>query len=145
MNTIASNYDHAVCLPQAFIESLEAVLNNAASLPEMVKLSMNFRHTPYYQHRLGPHPVEVRLEHQDKQWRVVFIASFAYLDGTHRSVAPELYFNFKRDWFYQPDIRTCELARPEVLDLLLSWSRMFCRQLMDGQFDDIRITPVKDE
>jgi hypothetical protein len=130
-------------LPTPLIECVNAVLSDANIASHVDKLSLNFRHTPYYQRRVGPHPVETRLERQSSTWCVVFIASFAYPDETHRSVTPELYFNVKRGWFYQPDITTCELDRPEVLDLLLSWSRMFCRQLRDEQFDDIRLTEVK--
>ncbi|TCT61081.1 DUF2787 family protein [Vibrio crassostreae] len=143
MNTVASCYDNEVTLLPSLVECLSAALDSAPIPINVDKLSMNFRHTPYYQTRRGTHPVEVRLERHDQQWRVVFIASFAYPDETHRSVIPELYFNFKRGWFYQPDIKGCELARPEVMDVLLSWSRMFCRQLMDEHFDDVRFTEVK--
>ncbi|KFA94923.1 DUF2787 family protein [Vibrio sp. ER1A] len=141
--TIIASYDYGVCLPKPLLESIEMILAHSSIPADVTMLSINFRSTAYYQTRSGPHPVEIRLERQGVTWCVVFIASFAYPDETHRSVTPELYFNVKRGWFYQPDITACELDRPEVRDLLLSWSRMFCRQLLNEQFDDIRLTEVK--
>ncbi|EJG1885643.1 DUF2787 family protein [Vibrio parahaemolyticus] len=143
MNVKQTYACEAMLLSPAFIGGLNVVISEA-SIPERVKqVSVHFRASAYDASRQGPHPVEVRLERLETCWSVVFIASFAHLSEAYPSLSPELYFNFKRGWFYQPDIQTCELNRPEVASLLASWSQAFCSALYHGQFDTIGVTTVK--
>lgn len=54
----------------------------------------------------------------------------------------ELYFNFLRGWFYQPDIERCELHQRQVTNLYQSYERSFLKQIQQGSFDDIQATLV---
>jgi hypothetical protein len=135
-----------ITLPINLHRYLEVVLDSFSLRADSERISVNFRDTSYYHRREGLHPVEMRFE-RDKEkrhlWKLVFVASFSYPDEYQPSVAPELYFNFKRGWFYQPDIQTCELARPEVIDLFSSWALAFCRQLKSQGFDDISTNDIR--
>ncbi|MFV8455432.1 DUF2787 family protein [Vibrio owensii] len=133
----------AMTLSPAFLGGLNVVISEA-NIPDHVKqVSVHFRASSYEASQTGPHPVEVRLERLEACWSVVFIASFSYPSPEHQALSPELYFNFKRGWFYQPDIQTCELNRPEVVSLLASWSHAFCKHLYHARFDTIGLTEVK--
>ena len=118
-------------------------------IPEFAKrIALNFRVLDYYQSRVGFHPVEIQLERQPKQsekqpWRLVFIASFSYPDEQAVTLDVELYFNFLRGWFYQPDIERCDLHQPQVTDLYQSYERSFLKQIQQCSFDDIQATLVK--
>lgn len=135
-----------LALPLNLHRLLEVVLDSFSLNSDINRLSVNFREISYYHQREGLHPVEMRFE-RDKEnrhiWKLVFIASFSYPDELHPSVTPELYFNFKHGWFYQPDIQCCELARPEVIALFNAWARAFCRQLQNQKFDDISASEIR--
>jgi hypothetical protein len=73
---------------------------------------------------------------------VRFIASFDYPTPEAESVDVVLYFNFKHQWFYQPDIQRCELNRPEVQSLFISWLKAFTNHLKASQFDTQTLTIV---
>jgi len=136
----------ALALPLNLHRHLEAVLDSFSLRSDINRLSLNFRDSSYYHRREGFHPVEMRFERDDKHrhiWKLVFIASFSYLDEHSPNVEPELYFNFKRAWFYQPDIQGCELARPQVIDLFRTWALAFCRQLRNQHFDDISANEIR--
>jgi hypothetical protein len=76
------------------------------------------------------------------QWRIVFIASFSYPDEAAENVDVELYFNFLRSWFYQPDIERCELNQPKVKELYQAYEQALIQQLKRRSFDDIQATLV---
>ncbi|EGU36855.1 DUF2787 domain-containing protein [Vibrio scophthalmi] len=133
-------------LPLNLHRQLETVLDSFSLRTDIHRLSVNFRDTGYYHRREGLHPVEMRFERDEDNrhiWKLVFIASFSYPDEHSPHVAPELYFNFKRGWFYQPDIQGCELARPQVIDLFKSWAIAFARQLHNQHFDDISANELR--
>ncbi len=133
-------------LPKNLHRHLEVVLDSFSLRTDINRLSVNFRDTSYYHRREGLHPVEMRFERDEDNrhiWKLVFIASFSYPDEHSPNVAPELYFNFKRGWFYQPEIQGCELARPQVIDLFTSWALAFCRQLRNQHFDDISANEIR--
>lgn len=133
-------------LPLNLHRHLEVMLDGFSLHTDINRLSVNFRNTSYYSRREGFHPVEMRFERDDDYrhiWKLVFIASFSYPDENSPNVAPELYFNFKRSWFYQPDIKGCELARPQVIDLFDSWALAFFRQLRNQHFDDISANEIR--
>ncbi|WP_418113614.1 DUF2787 domain-containing protein [Vibrio scophthalmi] len=135
-----------LALPLNLHRQLEALLDCLSVREGVEKISVNFRDTRYYHRREGLHPVEMRFERDDDNrhiWKLVFIASFSYPDEHSPHVAPELYFNFKRGWFYQPDIQGCELARPQVFALFSSWALAFCRQLRNQHFDDISANEIR--
>ena len=135
-----------LALPLNMHRDLEVVLDSFSLRSNINLLSVNFRDTGYYYRREGVHPVEMRFERDEAQrhiWKLVFIASFSYPDEHSPHVAPELYFNFKRGWFYQPDIQGCELARPQVTALFSSWVVAFCRHLKNENFDDISANEIR--
>ncbi|MDG3085533.1 DUF2787 family protein [Vibrio hannami] len=117
-------------------------------IPEHAKrIALNFRITSYYQTRAGFHPVEIQMERvasesKAMQWRIVFIASFSYPDESAEHVDVELYFNFLRSWFYQPDIKRCELHQPKVKELYQAYERTLMQQFKQRSFDDIQATLV---
>ncbi|EJG0960610.1 DUF2787 family protein [Vibrio parahaemolyticus] len=143
MNVKQTYACEAMLLSPAFLGGLNVVISEASIPAHISQVSVHFRESAYDASRTGFHPVEVRLERIEEGWSVVFIASFSYLSSEHQALSPELYFNFKRGWFYQPDIQTCELNRPEVASLLVSWSHAFCKHLYHGRFDTIGVTAVK--
>ncbi|MCG9702744.1 DUF2787 domain-containing protein [Vibrio natriegens] len=130
-------------IPPLLLQCLDAILMDVSAPQIATHLTLNFRHTDYLMTRQGIHPVEIRLESIDDKWSVVFVASFSYSSEEDKQVSPELYFNFKYGWFCQPDIKTCDLAHPEVTSLLESWSRAFGACLYQQLFDDIGITATK--
>lgn len=123
-------------------------LANQFDIPENAKrIALNLRVTNYYRTRKGFHPVEIQLERepcaaQPSEWNVVFIASFAYPDRHAKAVDVELYFNFLRCWFYQPDIDSCELHQPKVRELYEAYERALIKQIKQKSFDDIQATLV---
>ncbi|MEZ8814893.1 DUF2787 domain-containing protein [Vibrio cyclitrophicus] len=111
------------------------------------RIALNFRVSSYYEDRSGFHPVEIQLNRatsqlDDAHWSIVFVASFAYPDEQTENMEVELYFNFLRGWFYQPDIERCELHQPQVTSLYQSYERSFLKQIQQGSFDDIQATLV---
>ncbi|HDM8237075.1 DUF2787 family protein [Vibrio campbellii] len=111
------------------------------------RIALNLRVSSYYQTRTGFHPVEIQLERDlsdsnQPQWNIVFIASFSYPDEQAKAVDVELYFNFLRSWFYQPDIDKCELHQPKVTELYQAYERSLMKQLKQRGFDDIQATLV---
>lgn len=118
-------------------------LTSTFDIPNIAKrIAINFRRTEYYQSRHGYHPVEVQLERNSRGWSIVFIASFAYADDIAEKVEVELYFNFLRGWFYQPDIDRCDLHQPQVKELYVSWERTLLNQLTTHGFDSFTATLV---
>ncbi|WP_299686729.1 DUF2787 domain-containing protein [uncultured Vibrio sp.] len=111
------------------------------------RIALNFRVSSYYRDRCGFHPVEIQLyrtsdQLHDHPWHIVFVTSFAYPDEHASKVDVELYFNFLRGWFYQPDIQHCEIHQPQVTELYKSYERAFLAQVRNGSFDDIQATLV---
>lgn len=111
------------------------------------RIALNFRVSSYYQDRSGFHPVEIQLNRatnpsNDNHWSIVFVTSFAYPDEQTEKMEVELYFNFLRGWFYQPDIERCELHQPKVTSLYRSYERSFLKQIQQGSFDGIQATLV---
>ncbi|HHF0535542.1 TPA: DUF2787 family protein [Vibrio alginolyticus] len=123
-------------------------LANRFDIPDNAKrIALNLRVTNYYQTRTGFHPVEIQLERdlrnaKKSEWSVVFIASFSYPDEAAENVDVELYFNFLRSWFYQPDIERCELNQPKVKELYQAYEQALIQQLRQRSFDDIQATLV---
>ncbi|WP_413284193.1 DUF2787 domain-containing protein [Vibrio sp. MA40-2] len=111
------------------------------------RIALNFRVSSYYQDRSGFHPVEIQINRATNQsngshWCIVFVTSFAYPDEQTEKMEVELYFNFLRGWFYQPDIERCELHQPQVTSLYQSYERSFLKQIQQGSFDGIQATLV---
>ncbi|MEZ9407875.1 hypothetical protein AB4185_20480, partial [Vibrio sp. 10N.286.48.F5] len=54
-----------------------------------------------------------------------------------------LYFNFAGCWFYHPEIKQCNLQRPEVQTLLASWLKAITHTLITQPAISINITSVR--
>lgn len=124
---------------------LMALVLEQYSVPSNVRrIALNFRNSDFYVKRSGHQPVEIQLERSSKDnvWLVRFVASFDYPGGNETELDVALYFNFKHQWFYQPDIEHCELARPEVLALFQSWQAAFARNLKSMCYDQHTLTIV---
>lgn len=137
---------HHPQLPLPFNQCLSLLLEHLTLPTQADRCSLHCRNMDYYASGHGVHPVEIRLERSPSTphtWQLVFIASFAYEVQGNKALAPELYFNLKNAWFYQPDIKDCELERPEVLRLLNSWSLAFCRHLQQQKFNNICISEAR--
>lgn len=109
------------------------------------RVALNFSITNYYQTRTGFPPVEVQLERRtntSQQWQIVFVASFSYPSEQASSVEIELYFNFLRGWFYQPDVEGCALNHPKVKQLYQAYERAFLSHVKQSSFDSIQATLV---
>ncbi|WP_411292829.1 DUF2787 family protein [Vibrio parahaemolyticus] len=79
------------------------------------RLVINYRALDYYQTKQGIHPVEIQLKKSDERWRVVFIASFSFIDTHRKSVDVELYFHLINHWCYQLDSGgRCNLLHPTI-------------------------------
>lgn len=134
--------------PHSTLVSYLHQLISLIDIPAKAKrIALNFRITSYYQTRSGFHPVEIQMEKvtsdtEVTQWRIVFIASFSYPDEAAEKVDVELYFNFLRSWFYQPDIERCELNQPKVKELYQAYEQALIQQLKQRSFDDIQATLV---
>ncbi|MGO2509917.1 MAG: DUF2787 family protein [Vibrio hibernica] len=142
----AFTFIHQPQLPLPFNQCLSLLLAHLTLPTQASRCSLHCRNMEYYSSGQGVHPVEIRLERSSKYpqaWQLVFIASFAYEAKGDKALTPELYFNLKNAWFYQPDIQDCELDRPEVLRLLNSWSLAFCRHLQQQKFNNISISEVR--
>ncbi|WP_215408399.1 DUF2787 family protein [Vibrio gigantis] len=111
---------------------------------EIKRVALNLKVESFYRNRSGIQPIEVQLEraNSNKPWEVRFIASFDYPTPEAENVEVSLYFNFKHQWFYQPDIQRCELNRPEVQSLFISWLKAFTHHLKASQFDTQTLTIV---
>lgn len=122
----------------ASLHQLTELILSCYHIPEDSKrVVLNFKVSSFYTERCGIQPVEIQLERAtpDSPWELRFIATFDYPDEQAESVDVALYFNFKYRWFYQPDIERCELFRPEVIALFISWLKAFIGHLQDNQFD----------
>ncbi|MGR5254342.1 DUF2787 family protein [Vibrio astriarenae] len=109
------------------------------------RVAINFRITNYYQTRKDFPPVEVQLERcseSSQTWQIVFVASFSYPSEHASEVEIELYFNFLRGWFYQPDVEQCALSHPMVKQLYEAYERAFLSQVKQSSFDSIQATLV---
>ncbi|MFN1533570.1 DUF2787 family protein [Vibrio jasicida] len=108
------------------------------------RISLNLKLSSFYLERAGLQPLELQLERDtpDSPWEIRFIASFDYPDEQAETVDVSLYFNFKYQWFYQPDIKQCELLRPEVITLFISWLNAFINHLQNDQFDTQTLTVI---
>ncbi|MEZ8995985.1 DUF2787 family protein [Vibrio sp. 10N.222.54.A1] len=129
------------------VEYLNALVEQLDVPTFATRIALNFRVSNYYQDRSGFHPVEIQLNRSTNQsngshWSIVFVTSFAYSDEQTEKLEVELYFNFLRGWFYQPDIECCELHQPQVTSLYQSYERSFLKQIQQGSFDGIQATLV---
>ncbi|ELA9722137.1 DUF2787 family protein [Vibrio parahaemolyticus] len=128
------------------VEYLQVLVSQLAIPANAKRIVLNFRVHSYYQSRKGFHPLEIQLEKQSDDcspsWRIVFIASFSYPDEQANNVEVELYFNFLRSWFYQPDISRCDLHQPQVTELYTAYERSVMKQIKESGFDDIRASLV---
>ncbi|UGA53715.1 DUF2787 family protein [Vibrio sp. VB16] len=107
------------------------------------RIAINFRRSEYYQTKKGFRPVEIQLERQSNDWTIVFVASFAYPDEHATQVDVELYFNFLRGWFFQPDIHNqCDLHQPKVTQLWNSWEVALLKQINNKAFNELSATLV---
>ncbi|MDC5822576.1 DUF2787 domain-containing protein [Vibrio europaeus] len=108
------------------------------------RVAINLKVASFYRNRSGIQPIEIQLERGSSKepWEVRFVASFDYPTPEAESVDVALYFNFKYQWFYQPDIQRCELNRPEVQSLFISWLKAFTNHLKTSQFDTQTLTVV---
>ncbi|MGR5194923.1 DUF2787 family protein [Vibrio rotiferianus] len=129
----------------ASFHQLTELILSCYNIPEDSKrVVLNFKVSNFYTERCGIQPVEIQLERAtpDSPWELRFIATFDYPDENAENVDVALYFNFKYRWFYQPDIERCELFRPEVIALFISWLKAFLGHLKDNQFDTLTMTVV---
>ncbi|MEZ8453662.1 DUF2787 domain-containing protein [Vibrio splendidus] len=129
------------------VEYLNALVEQLDIPTFASRIALNFRVSSYYQDRSGFHPVEIQLnrstnQSNDNHWSIVFMTSFAYPNEQAEKMEVELYFNFLRGWFYQPDIERCELHQPQVTSLYQSYERSFLKQIQQGSFDGIQATLV---
>lgn len=108
------------------------------------RVALNLKVASFYSNRSGIQPIEVQLERANpyEPWEVRFIASFDYPSPEAESVEVSLYFNFKYQWFYQPDIQRCELNRPEVQSLFISWLKAFTNHRKASLLDTQTLTIV---
>ena len=106
-----------------FHQLIELLIEQYDIPTETKRVALNLKVASFYRNRSGIQPIEVQLEraNSNEPWEVRFIASFDYPTPEAESVDVALYFNFKHQWFYQPDIQRCELNRPEVQSLFISW------------------------
>lgn len=136
-------FQQACTEPSHKLVTLLQGLTSNIDIPSNAKrIAINFRRSEYYQSRQGYHPVEVQLERSTEGWCIVFIASFSYPDDKATKMEVELYFNFLRGWFYQPDIDRCELHQPQVTELYVSWEQTLLNQLTTHGFDSVTATLV---
>lgn len=125
------------------IENLINTILDCYQIPDTTQqLTLNLRHSGFYTQRAGIQPVEIRLERTTarSQWSIRFIATFDYPNQSSKSVDVALYFNFQFQWFYQPDIKRCDLNQPEAIALLKSWLKAFVHQLTGQHFDQQHLT-----
>lgn len=127
------------------LHQLIDVLLNQYDIPnDTRRLALNLKVNQFYRDRCGLQPIEIQLDRltPTKPWEVRFVASFDYPTPEATNVDVSLYFNFKYLWFYQPDIDRCELCRPEVQSLFLSWLNAFSNNIKSSRFDTQAITIV---
>ncbi|MEZ8013475.1 DUF2787 family protein [Vibrio sp. FF59] len=127
-----------------FHQLVELLMEQYDIPTETKRVALNLKVASFYRNRSGIQPIEVQLEraNSNEPWEVRFIASFDYPTPEAESVDVALYFNFKYQWFYQPDIQRCELNRPEVQSLFISWLKAFTNHLKTSQFDTQTLTVV---
>ncbi|WP_240207441.1 DUF2787 family protein [Vibrio sp. CyArs1] len=127
-----------------FHQLVELLINQYDIPTETKRVALNLKVASFYRNRSGIQPIEIQLERANasEPWEVRFIASFDYPSPEAESVDVALYFNFKYQWFYQPDIQRCELNRPEVQSLFVSWLKAFTNHLKASQFDIQTLTAV---
>ncbi|MEF1283786.1 DUF2787 family protein [Vibrio sp. M250220] len=130
-------------VPMSLTECLHRLVEQLSLPCRAHRISLNFRHTPYYATRTGPKPVEVRLEKVEGSWRLVFLASFAYASEDNECVSPEYYFNTKCGWYYQMNGDEDILTQAVIQTTLDEWSRQWCRDYLSGRFDDISAQGIR--
>ncbi|MGO2332566.1 MAG: DUF2787 family protein [Pseudoalteromonas sp.] len=136
MNSITSPCAYVSLLP-ALQRYLAASISLCAIPDTTHAIALNFKHSPYLTNRTGQHPLEVHLfrSQPDKPWQIATMTSFAFTDKDSERLEVELYFNFRHQWFYQPDIKRCELNQPHVIELFHCWQgalvNTFNQQLFD--------------
>ncbi|MEH0690782.1 DUF2787 family protein [Vibrio cholerae] len=143
MNSIVAKYGCVSLLP-ALQQYLVASMSLRA-LPEHTRrIALNFRHSAYHANKKGPHPLEIHLTRLDNSqvWKITTMTSFSFPDESSSKLEVELYFNFNHQWFYQPDIKRCELNRPEVIALFDSWQRALMKVFRTGGFDYFAISEI---
>lgn len=125
-----------------FHQLVELLIEQYDIPTETKRVALNLKVASFYRNRSGIQPIEVQLEraNTNEPWEVRFIASFDYPTPEAESVDVALYF--KHQWFYQPDIQRCELNRPEVQLLFISWLKAFTNHLEASQFDTQTLTVV---
>ncbi|HCH1623308.1 TPA: DUF2787 family protein [Vibrio parahaemolyticus] len=128
-----------------FHQLVELLINQYDIPTETKRVALNLKVASFYRNRSGIQPIEVQLEraNANEPWEVRFIASFDYPSPEAESVDVALYFNFKYQWFYQPDIQRCELNRPEVQSLFISCIKSFTHNLKTSQFTTQTLTIVR--
>ncbi|PMM58959.1 DUF2787 family protein [Vibrio lentus] len=127
-----------------FHQLVEVLIEQYDIPTETKRVALNLKVASFYRNRSGIQPIETQIERGSSKepWEVRFVASFDYPTPEAESVEVALYFNFKYQWFYQPDIQRCELNRPEVQSLFVSWLKAFTDHLKTSQFDTQTLTVV---
>ncbi|MEZ8700521.1 DUF2787 family protein [Vibrio cyclitrophicus] len=90
-------------------------------------------------------PIEIQLERTSSKtpWQLRFIATFDVMVTGKPQKELSLYFNFAGCWFYHPEIKQCNLQRPEVQTLLASWLKAITHTLITQPAISINITSVR--
>ncbi|OEF92898.1 hypothetical protein BCU85_15535 [Vibrio lentus] len=90
-------------------------------------------------------PIEIQLERTSSKtpWQLRFIATFDVMVTGKPQKELSLYFNFARCWFYHPEIKQCNLQRPEVQALLASWLKTITHTVITQPAISINITSVR--
>ncbi|MDW3136302.1 DUF2787 family protein [Vibrio sp. 1288] len=136
---------HALLSRYRIEELINSIISHY-SVPDNAKqLTLNLKHSHFYSLREGIQPVEIRVDRTTTKanWTVRLIATFDYPSPSAQSVDVALYFNFQSQWFYQPDIKRCDLNQPKAIALLQSWLAMFTHHLSLHHFDQQQLTITK--
>lgn len=146
MNTVTSPCTYAP-LSQVLQRYLEASVSLCAIPEATERIALNFRHSAYLTKRAGPHPLEIHLfrEHPNQAWQIATMTSFAFPYEDSEQLEVELYFNFNHQWFYQPDIKRCDLNQPQVIELFHSWQSALAKTFHQQSFDYFAATIIKTE
>ncbi|MCW8346558.1 DUF2787 domain-containing protein [Vibrio sp. ZSDZ65] len=144
MNSVITRYE-CISLSQNLQSYISASIDLAAVPEHAERIALNFRNSHYRSNRTGAHPVEIHLFRKTTvdSWKIATMTSFAFPNETSNELDVELNFNFSHQWFYQPDIKRCDLNQPEVIDLFQSWQRSLVNVLRNGAFDFFAVTVIK--
>lgn len=140
------NSSNAYLLSLEPIKKFIALTLDQYAIPSNAKrLALNFKCSQFYINKRGIQPVEIQIERTDENagWEIRFVATFDYPTLNSESLDVSLYFNFHFGWFYHPDIKRCELDRPEVTGLFHSWLIAFLQHVRQNSFDIQVLTLVK--